>query len=200
MELALGSGSLGGPVGPFAPGRDARAFGQVASAQLMPESALLDARAADVRSIEAHISDLSTLFSRLATVVAEQVGEGRARRACARLCVTVKGERGRRMGTDSSALSSAGGHCAASGVEAGRQVVVALSSVVDGRVAPGALPCVGGDRARQPMLALPLWGEAGRAVHGALLASVGAWAAPDALLSGWGGWVPREQPSAGART
>lgn len=52
----------------------ANAFAQLSQAQLLPEAALVDARAADVAAIEQHINDLSTMFTRLASVVAEQGG------------------------------------------------------------------------------------------------------------------------------
>ena len=50
----------------------ASAFGVITQAQLLPENALLEARANDVAALEHHISDLSTMFSRLANVVMEQ--------------------------------------------------------------------------------------------------------------------------------
>ena len=50
----------------------AAAFQQLSQAQLVPEAALLNARAQDMQQIERHINDLGQLFTRLATVVAEQ--------------------------------------------------------------------------------------------------------------------------------
>lgn len=65
-----GSGGIGGGGGgqPSA----ASAFQQLSQAQLVPESSFMEARAADVQALERHISDLGSLFSRLATVVSEQ--------------------------------------------------------------------------------------------------------------------------------
>ena len=50
----------------------AAAFGLVTQAQLMPETALLESRASDVAVLERHITELSSMFSRLASVVMEQ--------------------------------------------------------------------------------------------------------------------------------
>jgi hypothetical protein len=68
--VSFGGGG-GGSASPSTPSA-ADAFQQMSQAQLVPEAAFLNARAQDVQQIERHIHDLSSLFSRLAHVVAEQ--------------------------------------------------------------------------------------------------------------------------------